>query len=180
MNNPLTQQPIENETLQEISALANIQHETEKAIEVLERQLEELVAKHKEIAEIKLPEAMMAVGMTQFKLQDGTAITVSRFYSASIPKERTEEAFAWLRSHDFSEIIKRNITCKFGKGEDEMATRVSNAIAALGIQAEDKESVHPQTLKAFVREQIEGGKELPLDVLGVYVGNKAKVTPATT
>ena len=39
-----------------------------------------------------------------------------------------------------------------------------------------KEAVHPQTLKAFVREQVETGKELPFDLFGVYIANKTKIT----
>ena len=30
--------------------------------------------------------------------------------------------------------------------------------------------------KAFVREQVEKGKELPFDLFGVYIANKAKLT----
>ena len=32
------------------------------------------------------------------------------------------------------------------------------------------------TLKAFVKEQVEGGKELPFDLFGVYIANKTKIT----
>ena len=32
------------------------------------------------------------------------------------------------------------------------------------------------TLKAFVREQVEGGKKLPFDLFGVYIANKTKIT----
>ena len=39
-----------------------------------------------------------------------------------------------------------------------------------------KEKVEPMTLKAFVREQVEKGKELPFDLFGVYIANKAKLT----
>ena len=31
------------------------------------------------------------------------------------------------------------------------------------------------TLKAFVREQIEMGKELPLDLLGVHIGQRSEI-----
>lgn len=31
------------------------------------------------------------------------------------------------------------------------------------------------TLKAFAREQVEKGKELPLDLFGIYIANKAKL-----
>jgi len=43
-------------------------------------------------------------------------------------------------------------------------------------QDDKKEKVEPMTLKAFVREQVEGGKELPFDLFGVYIANKTKIT----
>ena len=39
-----------------------------------------------------------------------------------------------------------------------------------------KEKVEPMTLKAFVREQVEGGKKHPFDLFGVYIANKTKIT----
>jgi uncharacterized protein (DUF362 family) len=41
-----------------------------------------------------------------------------------------------------------------------------------GYEPNQKTVVHPQTLKAFVKEQLESGKELPLDLLGAYAGQK--------
>jgi len=32
------------------------------------------------------------------------------------------------------------------------------------------------TLKAFVKEQVEKGKEVPFDMFGVYIANKTKLT----
>jgi hypothetical protein len=36
--------------------------------------------------------------------------------------------------------------------------------------------VHPSTLKGFVKEQIELGKNVPADLFGTYVSNKTKLT----
>ena len=44
-----------------------------------------------------------------------------------------------------------------------------------GISFTDKESVHPQSLNAFIREQTEKGKALPHDLLGVHIGQIAKI-----
>ena len=38
-----------------------------------------------------------------------------------------------------------------------------------------KEKVEPMTLKAFAKEQVEKGKELPFDLFGIYIANKAKL-----
>jgi hypothetical protein len=32
------------------------------------------------------------------------------------------------------------------------------------------------TLKAFVQEQIQAGKEMPMDLFSVYITNKTKIT----
>jgi hypothetical protein len=44
-----------------------------------------------------------------------------------------------------------------------------------GLDPAVKESVHPQTLNAFVKEQLTSGKDLPADLFGVYVGSRAKL-----
>jgi len=36
--------------------------------------------------------------------------------------------------------------------------------------------VEPMTLKALVRERIENGKEMPMDIFNVFVGNRTKLT----
>ena len=45
-----------------------------------------------------------------------------------------------------------------------------------GFHPEQKTHIHAMTLKAFVREQVEGGKKLPFDLFGVYIANKTKIT----
>lgn len=177
--NPLTQAPVSDDQLQSIADLAKIQIQKESQIEELELKLADLKEELKKVSEVLIPEAMMAVGMSDFTLKDGTYVGVSKYYSASIPKDKTNEAFAWLRTNQFGEIIKREIKSKFGKGEDERATELAMTLARMKINFEDKESVHPQTLKAFVKEQIESGTSIPMDLLGVYIGNRSKITPAT-
>lgn len=177
--NQLTQQPVSDDALQGIAALAEKQLQTETRIAAAEEALSELNEELMRLRDVLIPDAMSAVGMSSFKLKDGTSVVVNPFYSAKIPEEKHREAFAWLRTNNFGEIIKREIKCAFGKGDDARATEVATHLATLKIPFADKESVHPQTLKAFVRERIEKGETLPTELLGVYVGSRAKITPAT-
>ena len=39
-----------------------------------------------------------------------------------------------------------------------------------------KKWVEPMTLKAFVKDQIEKGSAIPMDLFGIYIGDKAKIT----
>ena len=113
--------------------------------------------------------------MSEGKLVDGTKITVQQFYNASIPKDKTDEAFKWLRDNDHADLIKNTISCDFGRGEDGDAKILKESLTNSGLSFTDKVGVHPQTLKAFVREQVESGQKLPLDLLGVYIGQKTKI-----
>ena len=45
-----------------------------------------------------------------------------------------------------------------------------------GFTYSKKEKGEPMPVKAFVREQVEGGKKLPFDLFGVYIANKTKIT----
>lgn len=145
--------------------------EAENAVTLLKEQI-------RRITEQDLPEAMDEVNMTKFVLDDGTKIEVKPFYAASIPEERKDEAFDWLKMNDFDGMIKADVLVKFGKDEFEIAQSFLTFIRGFNekaIQPEYKEHVHWQTLRAFVKEQIEGGKPLPLGMFGVFVGRKAEL-----
>jgi hypothetical protein len=66
----------------------------------------------------------------------------------------------------------------FGKGEDSDAKIAVQALKDLGHEPVDKQSVHPMTLKSFIREQYESGSNFPADLFGAFVGNKTKIAPA--
>lgn len=168
--------PVSNEALQEIAALATQQRTIEKEITSLEKRLEELSEKHRHLSQGLIPEAMMSVGMVEFILKDGTRVEIDKFYAAKIPDDQADGAFAWLRKHGFESIIKREVKCSFGKGEDKSATKAMAALIKLGLTPIDKSGVHPQTLKAFVRERMESGEEFPQQMFGVFVGNRTKLT----
>jgi len=44
-----------------------------------------------------------------------------------------------------------------------------------GYQSSQREWVEPSTLRAFIREQHEAGKALPMDLLGAFVGQKTTI-----
>jgi hypothetical protein len=45
-------------------------------------------------------------------------------------------------------------------------------LSDMGYMAVRAESVHPQTLKSFVKEQIEKGSPVPVDTFGVFIQPK--------
>ena len=81
----------------------------------------------------------------------------------------------WLRDNGHEDLIKNTISVNFGRGEDESASKLREALNNEGSSYTDKTGVHSQTLKAFVREQVESGQNLPLDLLGVFIGQKTTI-----
>jgi len=166
------------EHLRSVAALASLQLELEEAIKAQEDVLKGLKNSYKQVSQVDIPEALAEAGVSSFKLKDGMKVDVQPFYSASIPKDRYDEAMDWLRNQGHGDLIKNTISVDFGKGEDDAANAMKEILNHDGQSFTDKTGVHPQTLKAFVREQTELGQNLPLDLLGVFIGQKTTIKEA--
>jgi hypothetical protein len=144
------------------------------------RNAEEGVKKLKEqariISELEIPSMMKEMNITKLKLSDGESVEVGKFYSASIPAEKQDEAFTWLRNNGLGDIIKNDITVTFGRGEDNKAAQYAVLARGQGFEPVQKIGVHTQTLKALVRERMESGLDVPSDLFKPYEGNRTKIT----
>lgn len=144
--------------------------------------LGDLQTQLRQLLEQRLPAKLQELGVKSLKLEDGSVVEANEIVRASIPSdpEKQQAALNWLRSNNHEDLIKNVVEAKFGKGEDELADRAMQALmtATNGQNVNRKMTVHPQTLAAFVREQLEKGKPIPLDVLGAYVTTVAKIKRA--
>lgn len=158
-----------------IANLAERQVTIEAYMAKCEANLEAAKANWRKIAEVDLPNAMAEVGMSQFKLTNGTIVKIGQEVYASIPKDNTGPAFAWLREHNLDGVIKNVVSVQFAKGEDAKALELAHNIADQGLLPEQTQTVHPMTLKALLKEQLEKGVDVPMKEFGAYSVNRAKV-----
>jgi len=119
--------------------------------------------------------------LTQLKLNDGSAIEVKPFYGISIPSMKDPDgraqAYQWLRDNNLGDIIKNEISARFGRNEDGKALEFTKLATANGYEVQQDLSVNSQTLKATLRELHEKGADLPPeDIFKTFVGRQAKVT----
>ena len=138
-----------------------------------------LKAKKRDLEKISgeiIPTLLSEMGLASLKLADGSAIEVKQYYAANISVKNREAAYSWLRSNNLGDIIKNDITVSFGRNEDNKAAEYANLAQSQGFQPTQKLKVEPMTLKALVRERIEKGVEMPLDIFNVFVGNRTKLT----
>ena len=158
-----------------IGAVANDVADTEKEITDLEDKLKVKKDYKKHLSENVLPNLFAEVGLSELKLADGRHLKVGNYYGASIKEAKKEAAFAWLRNNGFGDMIKNQVSCSFGRDEDEKARGLIDTLNKGGYQSSQREWVEPSTLRAFIREQHEAGKELPMDLLGAFVGQKTTI-----
>ena len=151
--------------------LKNLEDEIANA----EKSVSKLKEQAKTLSQFDIPAMMEEMHITKLKLKDGESVEIKKIYGASIPQEHQEAAFTWLRNNDLGDIIKNDITVTFGRGEDNKAAEYASLAQGQGYEPVQKIGVHPQTLKAVVRERLESGQEMPSDLFKTYAGNSTKI-----
>lgn len=163
--------------LAELSKLADQQAEAEAEVKRLEADLVKAKERHRTISEQELPALMDQLGMEEFKTRSGFTIKVNEIIRASIPKARAEEAFEWLDEHGHASIVKRSFTVSFGRDEERWARKFATDLRRRKreLNVADGKKVESSTLRAFVKNQLEEGVDIPMELFGVYRQRIAKI-----
>jgi len=163
------------EELTEISQLVIAHDNLAEQIETLELQLTRCKEARRNLVELELPTRMQTCGLRSMVTATGRAVKLRTDVVGSLSAERAPEALQWLRDHEFGDLIKTDIIASFGRGEEKTAQDVLALLNDIAVHPTVKEGVHPSTLKAFVREQLAAGTNVPLDMFGVHQLTKAVI-----
>lgn len=123
-----------------------------------------------------LPTAMEEIGMSEFKLEDGSKITLKPDVACSITQEKAPAAFTWLTDNGHGGLIKSSVNTEFDIGDTKTRAKVLAALKKLKLQPELKMSVHASTLKAFVKECLKTGIDIPFETFSVFPFKKTIIT----
>ena len=162
--------------VENLSTLVLELQKLEDDIKVQEDKLKLTKEKADRLSLVAIPEIMEALKMKTMKLADGSAIEIKEIYSATIPVNKKEGAYNWLRENDLGDLIKNEITVSFGRGEDNKASDYADLAKERGFEPTQKLKVEPMTLKALFRERSENKQELPSEHFNLFKGNKTKIT----
>jgi len=165
---------VNTETAKNLSGLVRNLRKVEDEIEVAELHVKELKAEAHKLSTDTIPALMDEMGVERLDV-DGVTVQRKLIVHASIPKDRRDEAHAWLRENKYDSIIKNDVTCSFSKGEDNLAGDVIGLLEQRGFYPVTKTHVHSSTLKAFVKGLVEEGKPIDLDMFGAYINNAAEI-----
>jgi len=161
--------------LKSIAEIARRIRDTEDEIKRTEEFLKARKADLLKLTDEDLPSVFEELGVKSFTLDDGSKVEIKPLYGASIPVDKKEEAFDWLRENGYDDLIKNNVICTFGRGEDEKAQDFARDALARGLAPQQKQDVHAQTLKAWVRERVESGDSFPMTLFGAFIGQRAVI-----
>jgi len=165
---------VDTDTTKALSNLVRQLESTVSEIDQVELHLKRLKTEKNRLAMEAIPAVMEEMNVTRLDVE-GASVTLKPFVQASIPVARKEEAYQWLRDHGLDDIIKNDVILSFGRGEDDTASKIMLDLEQRGFHPESKTHIHGQTLKAFVRERVENGKPIDLDMFGAFVAQTADI-----
>lgn len=167
-------------TLERITELAQLQLRQEAEVAAAEVELAEAKMALRRTSEEDLPELMRELGIEDITLENGARVSLKEEVHCGIKVENRDRAAQWLKDNGFAGVLKTELTIPFERGASDKAHEAADQIEALiGIPPGFNETVHPSTLKSFVKEQLEAGRSFPdsIDVTP-YTVSKIKLKKA--
>lgn len=162
-------------TLQTLQELGTTLRNKQLELNNLESEVSAKKQEIKQLEEVHLPTLLDELEIEGIDLQGGGRIEVKDFIQTRISEAHKDAAFQWLRETQNDGIIKNEISVKLDRGSDERAEQIKEDLVARGVPFDQKESVHPSTLKSFITEVLNNSElrdHLPREIFGVYEGRK--------
>jgi len=163
------------EKLKELSVLIDKMQKHELEMQRLSKLLADETEKYNKINNVMIPDLFEELGLKKISLSNGRTVEIKSSYVGSITEDRKSQCFEWLENKGYDSIIKHDVISKFKKGETTEHDNLVKVLIDLGVTFEDKKYVHPQTLKSFIKEQIESGADFPQELFGVVAIRKTIV-----
>ena len=165
---------INTETTKNLSGLVRQLRVVEQEVEEAETLLKTLKSERQKLSTQMIPDLMDEMGVERVDV-DGLTVTKKQIVAASIPVDKRELAFDWLRERGLDDIIKNDVVCSFGRGQDNLAKDAFWTLKDKGLEPSTKTHIHPMTLKAFVKDRVEQGQEIDLDLFGAFLTNAVEI-----
>ena len=157
---------------QQIKTLQDIQQE----IDNHKAKIKELEEREKHFSQTVIPDMMLAMNLKTMKLRDGSELEIdNRFFATALAPKRAE-AYQWLRENGLGNIVKNEITVRFGKDEDNKAMQYATLARGQGYEPEQKVSVHAGTLRVALEDLHTRGGQIPSEYFSTFAGYQTKIT----
>ena len=166
---------IDQEAIATVAQMARAIRQKEELLSSLEQQVKDEKKALLKMTDEELPAIMIENRIKGLNLDDGSYLSIKQTYGATITVDNRPKAYEWLRENGHDDIIKNQVSCTFGRGEDDQASAFHAFAAKAGYSAEQKTEIHSQTLRAFIKDRVEAGDDFPMELFGAWIGQRAVI-----
>lgn len=183
--------PASAKDLRQAVHLADEMRMIDRKVEAHSKEITDLEKRRELIAADLLPNLMMSIGISNFKLDTGEIINIKDVIRGSIPSQtaidkvdgpdqealldRRLQCLSWLRLNGAESLIKNAVTVEFGKGHDKEAETAYAQFLKKGWQVKRDIAVNFQTLQSFLKEALKKGIDIPSEPFALFVGKVAEL-----
>lgn len=163
--------------LAKLAALAQRQRSAEDVVKQCETRLRIAQAALAAIQEKQIPELMEQLGLLDFRTETGLKIKVRKTLRCSTPEENRDACFKFLEDTGNGSVIKRGFTIMFGRDQESWARQFAAQLRRRkrAVNVVETRKVEPSTLNKTLREMLEAGKQVPLEIFKAYWQKSAEV-----
>ena len=153
----------------ELSTLATLGDDLfEAEARVLRLEAELKVAKRRRdaIAHVEIPEAMEEIGVLEFR----TARSKFELKETLRVQPKADNRPLVLRAVEEAgdgALIKTTVSVPFNRGQDEQVAELLNQLQEMGLQNKQERKIEPSTLRKYVKDKLEAGEQVDMDLFGV-------------
>ncbi len=170
------QTQVTKDDLSNITALASAVMFHTRTVSRIEEELKLAKKVLRKVQECDLPEAMLACNMETFVTGDGLKVSVKESMTASISKANKQAAAQWLINNELGALVKEDVVIGFDNGDDEGVAELIKLLTDNGVTGvATTESMNTASIKAGIKELLAQGKDVPLELFGIYFIRKAVV-----
>lgn len=164
------------ESSRSLSHLIDALHEAEIEVLKAQEELKKCQDTARNLAEQEIPELMARMGVSSFVTSNGLSVSIKDDVRTAIAVANRPDAFKWLDDNGHGGLLKREIAVAFARTEADRASELKDTLEEeyAGNVREDI-WIEPQTLKAFVKKQLEAGVKIPVDLFGIQKTKTAKI-----
>lgn len=158
-----------------IAALGRALIAAETEVARLEVELKKAKRLRDQLSERDLPEACEALGIEKIQV-DGCLFEMDEIFRVQPPVANRPLVLQELEKQGAGALIKSEVTVSFPRGKEAEAKALIERLTAEGLQPKQEKWVESSTLKKHVRERLEAGKAVDMELFGVHKAPVVSIT----
>lgn len=124
-----------------------------------------------------IPELMKELGLTEVSLGElGVKVALTTGVDISIPEQNRAQAYTWMVERGYGALVRAEVKVVFGAAELDRAQECDALLNKDGYESEVNMSVPPPTLKAWARERLSAGEDIPPELFNVRAYDMARIS----